>query len=85
MCDDPVGRCVSASCTSNADCKGGSLCAEYTQDPSCGGGVGFACQDELDECQTDADCEVGTTCSVQWDTADRTSPHRVCSPPTCQS
>jgi hypothetical protein len=69
FCDDPVGRCVPASCQSDADCPG-SLCAGTIQP---GGGcygdselarVSFACSSAQDECLTTADCAPGESCAL---------------------
>jgi hypothetical protein len=34
-CGDPVGRCVKASCSVDADCPMSFLCAEYSPSPGC--------------------------------------------------
>jgi hypothetical protein len=55
LCGDPVGRCVEASCTVDANCGAGFRCQSY--DASQGGGLtAFACQTEHDLCGGDADC-----------------------------
>lgn len=74
LCGDPVGKCVQASCKSDADCHG-LLCTQYSFGPSCSID-GFACQNERDGCLIDDDCERGTPCLFDGD-------HRSCSPPTC--
>ena len=76
LCGDPVGRCVQASCTTDADC-GGLLCTSYTKDPGCNF-TAFACQNELDECMTDKDCKEGTLCTLSAEGL-----YRICSPPMC--
>jgi hypothetical protein len=53
-CDDPVGRCVPATCTSRADCTPGFECASYTTGPGCFA-TGFACQTPADGCGGEAD------------------------------
>jgi hypothetical protein len=53
-CDEPVGRCVPASCKSGADCAPGFECASYTTKPNCFS-TGFACQTPADTCAGDAD------------------------------
>lgn len=56
VCGDPVGHCVSSTCTSNADCGAGLRCQSY--DPSHGCGMeSFACQTPDDTCESDADCQ----------------------------
>ncbi len=79
MCEDPVGRCVLASCTSNADCKEGALCAEYVPTSTCDT-IAFACQDELDECQMDRDCEDSKHCTIVM-SSEGASAHRTCGSP----
>jgi hypothetical protein len=55
FCEEPVGRCVSATCQSDADCS-----PDYPCTGTFGGNwAGFACQDPEDECQTDAACGGG--------------------------
>lgn len=75
LCGDPVGTCISATCTMDADCEHGFLCATYTSDPGCGGPA-FACQTPDDECAADADCPEGEQCTL-------TKGRRTCSGPVC--
>jgi hypothetical protein len=65
FCDDPVGRCVPASCTTDADCPG-SLCVGTTNPAPCGGPelVAFACAGSRDECLSTADCGDRGGCQV---------------------
>jgi hypothetical protein len=58
LCDDPVGRCVSTTCTSDADCGSGSLCTSV-ETASCDGTPyqgDFACQMPGDKCRRKEDC-----------------------------
>jgi hypothetical protein len=55
-CDDPVGRCVPASCSSSSDCNPGFDCASYTSLPNCFA-TGFACQTPADGCVGDGQPE----------------------------
>jgi len=63
VCGDPVGRCVAADCTTDADCEGDLLCTTYITEPGCGG-TAFACQTADDECAKDADCASGQQCTI---------------------
>ncbi len=81
FCGDPVGQCVAAMCTSDADCKEGAFCSEFALTPGCEGS-GFACQNELDECQSDADCKGAEQCTLQQSFPSEVS-HRVCGAPLC--
>jgi hypothetical protein len=74
LCGDPVGRCVQADCTSDADCHG-LFCVESAFDNDCNS-TGMACQSELDECLIDADCTSGSQCSFKDD-------HRACLSTMC--
>jgi hypothetical protein len=56
-CGDPVGRCVSTTCKTDADCQGGLLCASYAIN-SCGA-IAYACQTIEDQCGGDSDCPNG--------------------------
>ena len=75
LCGDPVGQCVSATCSQKSDCPGTNECLSYTQSPGCPG-VAFACQNAADTCASDADCTGGAQCSLQG------SPRR-CTPMSC--
>lgn len=55
MCGDPVGQCVAAECTVDADCEEG-FCVNYDASPGCND-ITFACQTAADECVSAADCE----------------------------
>lgn len=57
QCGDPVGRCVMADCTSDAECNGGA-CATYDSNPGCGG-VAYACTVAGDSCLAGSDCPDG--------------------------
>jgi hypothetical protein len=59
-CGEPVGRCVPANCTTDADCEAGFNCAGYDSDPGCFS-VTFACQMTSDSCAATADCAGLTT------------------------
>ena len=51
LCDDPVGRCVPASCQTDADCQHPYVCGDYEPiDGECGVRDAFACQTARDEC-----------------------------------
>lgn len=65
FCDDPVGRCVQASCATDADCPG-SLCVGTPNRAACGGPdtMAFACADARDECLTGYECTSGNECRV---------------------
>jgi hypothetical protein len=55
FCGEPVGRCVHATCSVDAECASG-LCAGTLQQPS--EGYAFACVAAGDECLTWSDCEL---------------------------
>lgn len=74
LCGDPVGRCVAASCTTDADC-GEGLCATAVENPHCGATV-FLCQSAADQCMTDADCPQGGACAL-------IDGHRACTNAIC--
>lgn len=74
LCGDPIGSCVEATCTSDAECGGELRCTDYVVSPGCGG-MAFACETPEDECATNADCSDGE-CSYDG------SKH-VCQPVTC--
>ena len=58
-CGEPVGRCVQADCTSDADCQSGFLCKRYDMSSGCDHTV-YSCQSPADSCGRDADCGDGT-------------------------
>jgi hypothetical protein len=53
FCDNPTGRCVAASCTTDADCNG-YYCASNGPPET----TAFTCQTPRDTCMTPADCPV---------------------------
>lgn len=61
-CGTPVGRCIQATCATNADC-GPGLCVA-TRFEKCDWGGGFACQRASDQCTVDADCGSGELCAL---------------------
>lgn len=65
LCGGPVGgTCVPATCTTDASCAAGFLCASSSF--SCGGGrSAFACQTAADECLGDGDCPTNEFCVLQ--------------------
>lgn len=74
LCGEPVGQCVPAACRVDSDCSAGLLCADYLQQPFCGGPA-LACQSRNDECVGTADCE---TCTIE-----EGNRHRTCSSSVC--
>jgi hypothetical protein len=75
FCDDPVGQCVPADCTSDDDCEGEALCLSYIVNPGCFG-IAFACQKPSDACADITDCLTIGDCTL-------TDGVRVCAPRTC--
>lgn len=64
VCGDPVGRCTTATCTSDVDCGASDLfCASYVRSPGCPG-IAFACQTYSDVCAVDSNCPPMTQCSL---------------------
>ena len=62
-CGSPVGQCVQANCTTDADC-GGYQCALYTNADSDLCREAFGCLSEKDECIVDQDCSTpNSTCT----------------------
>lgn len=57
--------CVSSSCTTDADCAAGFLCALDTSNTCVLGGGGFACQLPTDTCISGASCGSCNACFVQ--------------------
>jgi hypothetical protein len=78
LCGDPVGQCVPARCTSDAEC-GDRFCSTMIESKSCGGVV-LACQSAADRCSGDAQCGANETCRSSE--ADRTGP-RTCQADGC--
>lgn len=74
QCGDPVGHCITASCTTDADCSSG-VCADYDTSPGCGGKA-FACTTERDVCRSGSDCP-GGYCVLD------ASGYRVCAAASC--
>lgn len=62
MCGDPIGECVPATCTVDADCDEG-VCGNYDASPQCNI-ITFACQSAEDECAGNNDCPEGLECSI---------------------
>jgi len=69
-CDEPIGRCVAATCRDSDQCGLLAVCAETAPSPGCWFENGFACQTQQDECAVDADCPNGDSCG--WETGHRT-------------
>lgn len=58
----PLGRCVAATCKTDADCPGGA-CLDTPTSPLVGGSAhAFACTSDRDECRRDGDCSQGKSC-----------------------
>jgi hypothetical protein len=78
LCGGAIGKCVPATCTSDADCASG-LCASYNDysiDYNCGM-TRFACQSLADECASHLDCPgEGLLCLYQ-------NGRRVCGDEDC--
>ena len=74
LCSEPVGRCVKASCRTDADCPHSS-CAKYGR-RHCGK-EGFSCLKDEDECSGNADCK-GCICGY-----DSEREVRACECSTC--
>jgi hypothetical protein len=72
-----VGTCVTARCTSDADC-GGLACTTYNDSPGCNG-TSVSCQTPADTCATDAQCGSGQYCSDNYGQ----SSSRSCMGPSC--
>jgi len=58
-----MGRCITATCTSDADCDGGFCASTIEGDPGCGSAI-FACTTPADECGGYSDCEDGQGCTL---------------------
>lgn len=77
LCGDPVGTCVSARCSSDADC-GGLACTTYNDSPGCNT-TSVSCQTAADTCATDAQCGTDQYCSDNY----RQDASRSCMGPSC--
>jgi hypothetical protein len=55
FCDDPVGRCIPAACSTGSDCEPGFDCVAYTARPGCYS-TALACQTHQDSC-VPGECE----------------------------
>ncbi len=64
LCGEPVGHCVRADCTTDAECGEGLCAGTVTQTPCGGDAVAFACQTQSDACQSSADCAANEGCEV---------------------
>jgi hypothetical protein len=77
-CGDPVGLCRAASCSVDAECGSGNLCASAPlATTSCTffpAPRGYECQAPADQCLSDADCaaQAGTVCTFSSITGSRT-------------
>ena len=78
LCGEPVGTCVLARCTSDADC-GGLACTTYNDSPGCNG-TSVSCQTAADTCATDAQCGSDQFCSDNY----RRDASRSCMGPSCE-
>lgn len=54
LCGYPVGSCVSASCSIDADCGDSFACTPHVRSPGCPS-ISFACQTASDTCARKAD------------------------------
>jgi hypothetical protein len=83
FCDNPVGRCVSASCATDADCPG-SVCVGTMNAAPCGGtSVQLACAQVADECLSESDCVGDGQCNMsrhQTGTGEWVAGPRRCGP-----
>jgi hypothetical protein len=77
QCGDPIGRCVAATCRTDASCKAGALCTNYEAAPGCPS-TRFACQMEADECAGDRDCGEGRYCAITQEGGARTCSSMIC-------
>jgi hypothetical protein len=79
LCEEPVGRCVPATCATSADCGASLECASYASSPGCFS-TQFSCQLPTDACGGDADCN-GRSVNVSFCVAEQGA--RVCSTAQC--
>jgi hypothetical protein len=66
VCGAEIGVCANATCSVDADCGDGLLCAGYYDrfGIGCGEPMQFACQTPDDECAVDADCQPSDACNA---------------------
>src|SRR5690606_24555306 len=62
-CGSPIGACRQASCTTDADCETGQLCAmeDYL---SCDGPPKLGCTTDADTCRSNEECAIGESCRI---------------------
>lgn len=70
-CGDPIGQCVDATCTCDADCPSDSACVGVRQPGVCGPMEYFACVRADDDCLKNEDCPEAHLC-------ERVGPKRSC-------
>lgn len=64
LCGSSIGRCVPATCRTNADCVDGASCLSWSR--PCGSQqTRFDCTTDEDTCHHDGHCPDGTTCSAE--------------------
>lgn len=79
-CGSAVGRCVTATCTSSADC-GGDPCVRFDEPSVCvdgyrGAGVYYDCMSPDDECNLSSECAEDEVCSAYDKTNEKTFSRR---------
>jgi hypothetical protein len=62
-CGDPVGRCLSATCTTDADCGDAKCASSYSSTCAPAAPGPFACQQPGDACTAARDCLTHQTCT----------------------